>query len=162
MVDLIALILVLVVVLVVFLRKTSAGVGMFALLSGVLLDQLLSTWVLNLIPKQSGTLADYLPVIVHLLITFTPVLAVLIAVKVPHHNVVLSLFSSLVLGFLVVFFGLKIVAPLPEVAGAAKNSGLLTFLAPFENVILASSAGLALAEVILSHHGKSLPGKKRK
>jgi|GEM_PF-3248618 len=162
MVDLIALILVLLIVLVVFLHKTSAGVGIFALLSGVLLDQLLSTWALTLIPKQSGSLGDYLPVIVHLLITFTPVVAVLVAVKVPHHNVILSLLSSLVLGFLVVFFGLKIVSPLPLVANAAKNSGLLTFLEPFENIILASSAGLALAEVILSHHGKSLPSKRHK
>ena len=161
MVDLIALGIVLLVVLAVLLRKTSAGIGVMGLLAGVLLDQLLSTWLINLLPQQASSASQYVPVAVHLLVTFVPVVASLIAVRVSKHNVVLSLLTSLVLGFLVVFFGLKIVAPLPQVAEAAKNSGLLTFLNPYQNIILSGSAVLALVEMILSHRGKSSDYRKK-
>jgi hypothetical protein len=66
-----------------------------------------------------------------------------------------------VLGFLIFFFGLKIVAPLPMVATAAKNSGLLTFLSPYQNAILSGASVLALVEMIMSHRSKALHEKKK-
>lgn len=163
MVDLIALGVALLVVMAVFLRKTSAGVATLALLAGVLLDQLLSPWVISLLPKEATALStQYVPVVIHLLITFIPVVATLVAVKVSKHNAVLSLLCSLMLGFLIVFFGLKIVTPLPVVSVAAKNSGLLTFLNPYQNAILAAAAVLAILEMIMSHRSKNPRDKKHK
>lgn len=163
MVDLIALGIALIIVVAVFIRKTSAGVGILALLAGVLLDQLLSGWVIGLLPKQATDLSSqYVPVAVHLLVTFIPVGATLVAVKVRRHNAVLSLLSSLVLGFLVFLFGLKIIAPLPMVAKAARNSGLLTFLSPYQNLILSAAAILALIEMIASHRAKDSHDKHEK
>lgn len=162
MVDLVAFGLTLLVVAAVFIRKTSAGVGVLALLAGVMLDQLLSTWVLGAIPKNSPQADAYVAVVIHLLITFAPVVASIVAVKVAKHNPVLSLLTSLVLGFLVTSFGIKIVAPLPEISEAAKNSGLLHFLNPYQNAILAASALLAIVEMVVSHHSKQLNEKKSK
>lgn len=162
MVDLISLVVVLVIVLIVFLRKSSAGIALFGLLSGVLLDQLLSSWITQLVPAQSGSIQNYIPIIVHLLITFTPVVAILVAVKVPRHNPILSLLSSLALGLLAMYFGLKIVADLPVLAPYADNSGLFTFLDPFQNLILSASAVLALLEVIFSHNRRTPKYKRNK
>jgi len=162
MIDIIALAVVLLVVLAVMLRRTSAGVGVLALLAGVLLDQLLSGWLIGLLPHSIISTTAYVPVVVHLLVTFVSVAACLIAVKISRPNVVLSLLTSLVLGFLIVFFGLKIIAPLPVVANAAANSGLLTFLNPYQNLILSASAVLALMEMVLSHRSAGFAAKKKR
>jgi hypothetical protein len=87
--------------------------------------------------------------------------ASVIAVKVAKHNMVLSLLTSLVLGFLIIFFGLKIIEPLPLINEAAHNSGLLHFLSPYQNAILAGSATLAIVEMVVSHHAKGEDRKKR-
>jgi hypothetical protein len=160
MVDIIAFAIALLTVAAVMIRKTSAGVGILSLLAGVLLDQLLSEWAISLLPKSDAIAGDYTVVIVHLLLTFIPVVATIVAVRVKKHNAILSLLASLVLGFLITFFGLKIVASLPLVSEAAKNSGLLHFLDPYQNAILAGSAILALVEMILSHAGKDFKKKK--
>lgn len=161
MVDITALIIALLIAVVVTLRKTSAGVAVLALLAGVMLDQLLSAWVTGLLPRQATALsAQYIPVVVHLLITFIPTVASLVAVKVARHNLVLSVLTSLALGFLIFFFGLKIIAPLPFMKGAAKNSGLLTFLNPYQNLILSSAAILGIMDMILSHRSGSQFAKK--
>ena len=160
MVDIAALGVALLTVLAVMIRKTSAGVGILALLAGVMLDQLLSDWLISLLPKNDATAQDYTIVIVHLLLTFIPVVATIIAVRVKKHNKVLSLLASLMLGFLITFFGLKIVSVLPFVTEAAANSGLLHFLDPYQNAILAGSAILALVEMILSHASKEYKKKK--
>lgn len=162
MVDLAALVIALLVVVVVFLRKTSAGVAILALLAGVMLDQLIGSWVLGFLPSQNTINGQYVTVVVHLLITFIPVAATLVAVKVSHHNAVLSLLSSLMLGFLITYFGLQIIAPLPAVSSAAKNSGLLHFLEPYQNAILAGAAILALIEMVMSHRSKFSHDKKKK
>ncbi len=162
MVDLIALGLTLLIVVAVFVRKTSAGVAVLGLLAGVLLDQLLSAWVLGLLPHSELQKTPYIAVVVHLLITFAPVVASVIAVKVSRHNAVLSLITSLTLGFLVTFFGVQIVSSLPQVVVATNNSGLLHFLQPYQNAILAGSAVLAVVEMIASHHAKPEDKKKKK
>lgn len=161
MVDLAAFGTVFVVVLVVFVRKSSAGIAILSLLAGVLLDQLLASWIIGSIPAIDSAASQYIPIIIHLFIVFGPVVASLVALKVPKHSVVLSLLTSLILGFLVVSFGLKIIAPLPFVNEAAKNSGLLTFLDPYKNAILACSALLAVAEMIISHRTKFGDKKKK-
>lgn len=161
MVDLAALCIALLVVLIVFVRRTSPGVAIFALLAGVLLDQMLSDWVTGLLPAQTLLMASYVAVAVHLLITFLPVIVSLVAVKVTHRNSVLSLLTSLALGFLIVSFGLKIVAPLSFASYAANNSGLLTFLDPYLNLILTASAILALIEMISSHKITHKESKKK-
>lgn len=161
MVDIFALVLTLVIVVTVFLRKTSAGVAILGLLAGVLLDQLLSGWILSLLPPSALQKSEYVPVAVHLLITLIPVVAIIATAKVSKPNPVLSLLTSLALGFLVTFFVVKIVAPLPVVAELAKNSGLLHFLQPYQNAILGGGAILALAEMV-SSHGKKPEDKKKK
>ena len=162
MVDVAALVIVVLTVAAVMIRKTSAGVGIMSLLAGVMLDQLLGSWVLAMIPRSDALAGQYVTVVVHLILTFAPVVAALSAVKVRKHNQVLSLLASLTLGFLIIFFGLKIVAPLPEVAEAAKNSGLLHFLDPYQNTILAGSAVLGVAEMVLSSNKKSDEKDKKK
>lgn len=151
MVDLLTLVIALLVVLVVMLRKTSAGVAILALLAGVMLDQLLAEWLTGLLPSAPSGFKQYIPVIIHLLVTFAPVVVALIAVKVHRHNLILSVLASLLLGFLLVYFGVKIVEVLPAIERPAKNAGLLHFLQPFQNTILASSAVVALIEMVLSH-----------
>lgn len=161
MIDVITLGVVLLVVIAVFLRKTSAGVAVLSLLAGVMLDQLLGSWLIGLLPEQASSLSEYVPVVVHLLVTFTPVVASIVAVKVARHNMVLSVLTSLTLGFLIVFFGLKIVALLPFVSEAASNAGLLTFIAPYQNTVLAVSAVLAVIEMIMSHQSGIIDKKKK-
>jgi hypothetical protein len=159
MIDIITLGVTGLVVVAVFLRKTSAGVAILALLAGVLLDQLLS---INKLPAQASSFGDYAPAIVHLLITFTPVVASLVAVKVHKHNAVLSLLTSLVLGFLIVFFGVKLLIPLPGLKQFVNDGGLLQFLQPYQNVILTASAVLAVVEMVMSHREHKLDKKKKK
>lgn len=161
MVDLITLAVVLLIVLVVMLRKTSAGVAVLSLLAGVMLNQLLGNWLINLLPMPTTVNSEYLTVIIHILLTFTPVVSALVAVKVIRQHVLLSLIVSLTLGFLVVFFGLKIIEPLPFITSAANNSGLLTFLDPYQNIILSSSAILAIVEMIMSHHSSHRENKTK-
>lgn len=161
MVDLIALGLTLCVVLIVFVRKTSAGVAIFSLLAGVMLNQLLGAWVLDMLPSVDAKAAQYLSAAIHVLIVFTPALASIVAVKTSRYSAVLSLLASLTLGFLMVFFGIKIVAPLPELTYAAKNSGLLHFLDPYVNLIIAGSSALAIIEMTTSHRRKSEDKKKK-
>lgn len=161
MVDIAAFGIALLTVLAVMVRRTSAGVGILALLAGVMLDQLLSEWLIQLLPKNDALSQDYAAVIVHMLLTFIPVVATIIAVKVKKHSKVLSLLASLLLGFLITFFGLQILSVLPQVAEPAKNSGLLHFLEPYQNTILAGAAILALVEMILSHTVKEDKKKKK-
>lgn len=163
MVDVAALAIAVLIVLIVMIRKTSAGVGILSLLAGVMLDELLSEWLIAMLPSGEGALASqYVPVIIHLLLTFTPVVVVLVAVGVKKHNLILSLLASLVLGFLITYFGIKILAPLPEVNEAATSSGLLQFLEPYQNAILAGAAILALVETTLGHAGQFTGDKKKK
>jgi len=162
MVDIITLAVALLVALIVLVKKTSAGVGLLSLLAGVLLDQLLATWVLRQLPVVEGGLSTYVPVVVRLLLTFTPVVVSLVSVKVHRHNAVMSLITSLVLGFMLVYFGLKILAPLPGVSSAAANAGILVFLAPYQNAILSAGAVLAIAEMVISHKKQPLDDKKKK
>lgn len=162
MIDLVAFGVVLLVVVAIMIRKTSAGVAVLGLLAGVMLDQLLGSWLISLLPTEAAGLSEYVPVIIHLLVTFVPVGVSITAVKAAKHNPILSLLTSLVLGFLIVFFGLKIVAPLPVVNEAAKNSGLFHFLDPYQNLILSASAVVAIAEMVLSHRIKSDDKKKKK
>ncbi len=161
MVDIVALGVAVFVVAAVMIRRTSAGVGILTLFAGLMLDQLLSSWIIDLLPKQTTSLSEYIPIVVRLLITFTPMVITLVAVKVSKHNVILSILASLVLGFLVTYFGLKILAPFPQIALATKNSGLLTFLSPYQTVILASGTVLALVEMTLSYRS-SLSAEKNK
>lgn len=151
MVDLISPAVVLVIVLVVVLRRTSAGVAVLALLAGVLLDQLLSVWVINALPSQTSPMDVYLNVVVHLLLTFTAMVVAIVAVKANRQSIVIPLLTSLLLGFLVVFFGLQILAPIPVITTVASNSGLITFLSPYQNPILAASAILAVVSMVADH-----------
>lgn len=151
MVDLISPAIVLIIVLVVVLRRTSAGVAVIALLAGVLIDQLLSTWIINAIPNQSSSMDIYVNVVVHLLLTFTPMVVAITAVKANRKSVVVPLLTSLLLGFLVVYFGVQILAPIPQLTTEANNSGLITFLSPYQNPILAASAILAIVSMVADH-----------
>lgn len=162
MIDLIIAGVVLAVMVLVLVRRTSAGVAILGLLAGVLLDQLLADWILGFVPRDTPMYSQYIPVAVHLLVTFTPVFVALLAVKTPKKNPVLSLLTSLVLGFLMVFFGIQIVAAIPEVANESKNSGLFHFLDPYDNSILAAGAILAVVEMVASHRVKSPDKKKQK
>jgi len=151
MVDLVSPFIVLIIVLIVVIRRTSAGVGVIALLAGVLIDQLLSTWVLNAIPRQDPTMNIYVGVVVHLILTFTAMAVALAAVKANRQSIVIPILTSLLLGFLVVYFGLLILAPIPALTAEANNSGLITFLSPYQNLILAASAILAVVSMIVDH-----------
>lgn len=151
MVDLISPAIVLIIVLVVVLRRTSAGVAVIALLAGVLIDQLLSTWIINAIPNQSSSMDIYVNVVVHLLLTFTPMVVAITAVNANRKSVVVPLLTSLLLGFLVVYFGVQILAPIPQLTTEANNSGLITFLSPYQNPILAASAILAIVSMVADH-----------
>lgn len=155
MIDLVACGLTVLVILFVFLRKTSAGVAILALLAGVLLDQLLSSWIISFIPNQNDQTMLYLAAAVHLGLTFIPALVAVVAVRVGKHHIVPSLLASIALGFLITFFGTKIVLGLPIIPEEAKDSGLLIFLQPYQNAILAASALIAVFEMTLSYHKTS-------
>ncbi len=158
MIDLAACGLTALVIIGVFLRKTSAGVAILALLAGVMLDQLLSTWLIGFLPQNSA----YLEAAIHGAITFTPALVAIIAVKVGKHHIVPSLLASLALGFLITFFGTKIILDLPVVPEDIKTSGLLVFLQPYEKPILAASAVIAVVEMTLSYHKTSAHHRAKK
>lgn len=151
MIDLISPAVVFAIVLIVVLRRTSAGVAVIALLAGVLIDQLLSTWIINAIPNQSSSMDIYVNVVVHLLLTFTPMVVAITAVNANRKSVVVPLLTSLLLGFLVVYFGVQILAPIPQLTTEANNSGLITFLSPYQNPILAASAILAIVSMVADH-----------
>ncbi len=148
------------VTLVVFVKKTSAGVAILGLLAGVLLNQLLGTWVIGLLPSTSSSVRVYVPVVVQLVLTFLPMLVSLFAVKVHRSNPVLSLLTSIMLGILVVFFGVQILQPLSFVPASITTSGFLFFLDPYENAILAAAAVLAVLEMTLTHSVRKEPKKK--
>lgn len=162
MIDLAAVGITLLVIFGVMLRKTSAGVAILALLAGVLLDQLLSAWIIDFIPKQNEQTMLYATAAVHLVITFTPMLIALFAVRVGKHHIVPSLLASLALGFLITFFGTKIILPLPFITEDMKSSGLLVFLQPYQNAILAASAAIATLEMTLSYHKSRTHHKKNR
>ena len=163
MVDLIALAISILVVIIVMLRRTSAGMAIMAVLAGVMLDQLLAGWVFGLLPNAIFDKSKFIALIIHLIITFLPVVVVLISTKVFKHSKVISLLASLTLGFLIFFFGMKIFSQIPELNVYTKNSGLLHFLEPYQNLILASSAILALIEMSVSHKSSPIKaGKSRK
>ena len=151
MIDAITPLVVLLIVLAVLLRRTSAGVAVIALLAGVMLDQLLSAWIIAAIPAQSGAVQLYVEVVVHLLVTFAPMGVALGMVRTTRKSVVLSLLTSLLLGFLVVYFGLKILAPIPALTKQVNNAGLVTFLNPYQNYILSIAAILAIIAMALDH-----------
>lgn len=162
MIDLVACAITVLIILFVMIRKTSAGVAILALLAGVLLDQLLSTWVIGFIPAQNQQTSLYITAAVHMLITFTPAVISVIAVKVGKHHIVPSLLASIALGFLITFFATKIILPLPFVPEDAKASGLLVFLQPYEKEILAASAVIAVIEMTLSYHKTSAYHRAKK
>lgn len=151
MVDAFTPLIVLLIVLAVLMRRTSAGVAVIALLAGVMLDQLLSSWILSAIPAQESSAQLYIDVIVHLLLTFAPMAVALGMVRTTRKSVVLSLLTSLLLGFLVVYFGLKILAPIPALTDQINNAGLVTFLNPYHNYILSVAAILAIVAMALDH-----------
>lgn len=151
MIDLISPAVVLIIVLVVVLRRTSAGVAIIALLAGVLVDQLLSVWILNYFPNQQPPLDVYVSVVVHLLLTFTAMVVALVAVKANRQSIVIPLLASLLLGFLVVYFGIQILSLVPALAPYTDNSGLITFLNPYQNPIIAASAVLAVVSMVADH-----------
>lgn len=162
MVDIAFLILPLFITVVVIIRKTSAGVGLLALLAGVLLDQLLTEWIIDKLPVISSSADNFVPLIIRLLLSFAPMVASLVAVKVYRHNFVLSLLTSLVLGFLVVYFAFDIASNSEITAQFMDTSGLHRFLAPYHNMILAVGSLLAILEMISSHKTSSSHSKKKK
>ena len=162
MIDLVACATTVLVILFIFLRKTSAGVAILALLAGVLLDQLLGAWLIGFLSQQDPTQMLYIEAAIHFLITFTPCIISIIAVKVGKHHIVPSLLASIALGFLITFFGTKIILPLPIVPETAKASGLLIFLQPYQNAILAGSAVIAVLEMTLSYHKTSAHHRAKK
>ena len=160
MVDLVSPVIILLVVLAVILRQTSAGVAVLALLAGVMLDQLLGEWILGLIPAQSGDMQIYVTVVVHLLLTFAPMVVAITLVKATRKSITVSLLTSLLLGFLVVYFGVKIVEPIPYVTEEVRNAGLISFLDPYQNLILSSAAVLAIVAIVIDHR-KALKKKDK-
>lgn len=152
----------LLIAVVVMLRKTSAGVAVLGLLAGVMLDQLLTTWILNELPSSATSASEFFPLGIRIVVTLAPAIASLAAVKVHRHSTVLSLLTSLLLGFLVVYFVLQILSPIPGVAAATKQAGLLSFIRPYHNEILAVSAILAIIEMIASHRTGIAHSKKKK
>lgn len=162
MIDIAFLAVPLLIAAVVMIRKTSAGVAVLGLLAGAMLDQLLTAWILNELPSSATSMNEYIPLGIRVLVTLAPAIASLIAVKVHRHNAVLSLLTSLLLGFLAIYFVLQILAPIPEVADAAKKSGLLSFIRPYHNEILAISAILAIVEMVASHRTGIAHGKKKR
>lgn len=161
MLDVILLGVSLFAVFIVMIRKTSAGVAVLGLLAGVLLNQLLSDWIINQLPNNATSLNEYVPVVVRLIITFTPVIASIVAVKVYRHKPILSILTSLFLGFLVVYFGVDILSSIEVVEETAKKSGLLSFIRPYESEILAAGAILAVVEMVASHHHGNKHSKKK-
>jgi hypothetical protein len=162
MIDLAACGLTFLVILLVMLKKTSAGVAILALLAGVLLDQLLADWLIGFMPNQGESTMLYATATVHLILTFVPMLISIIAVKVGKHHIVPSLLASIALGFLITFFGTKLILPLPIVPEDAKTSGLLVFLQPYQNVILAASALIAVFEMTLSYNKSTAHHRSKK
>ncbi len=161
MIDFITLAVALLIILAVFLRKTSAGVAILALMAGVLLDQLLASWLIGLLPSQTVD-PIYLEAVVHLILTFVPMVASLIAVKINKQNTTLSLLSSVTLSVLVLFFGVKILNGLPVSTLGQRTSGFLEFILPYQNVLLAGAAILATVEMIFSHSDKKGFNSKKK
>lgn len=161
MVDLVAFGVIVLVSAAVLVRRASAGVALLTLLAGALLDQLLGEWLIGLLPQTVIAGSDYIPIAVHLVVTFAPVLVAIGVVKVGRQSVVLSLLTSLLLGFLMVVFGLKILAPVKVVSDLTYTSGLLSFVRPYDNAILAAGAVLAIIEMIVSHRTMSDTKKKK-
>lgn len=161
MIDLIALAAAVLIILIVHFRRTSAGVAIIALLAGVLLDQLLADWLINVLP--SGSIQPQsLSAAVHLLLTFLPMVVALVTVKTTRQNKALSIVASILLGILVLFFGAKVLDQMQLSLVGLKTSGLLDALHPYENIMLAVSAVVAIAEMITSHNtGKKSHKKKR-
>lgn len=162
MVDLAFLCVPLLVAAAVIVRKTSAGVAVLGLLAGVMLDQLLTTWILDELPASATSLSEFMPLAVRIIVTLVPAVASLAAVRVVRQNPILSLLTSLLLGFLATYFTLQILAAVPEIAQAAQQSGLLNFVKPYQNEILAASAVLAIIEMIASHRTGIAHSKKKK
>lgn len=162
MIDIAFLAIPLLITCVVMVKKTSAGVAVIGLLAGVMLDQMLTTWIIGELPVSATSMNQYIPLAVRILVTLAPSIASLAAVKVHRHNAVLALLTSLLLGFLVVYFVLQILAPIPEIAEATKKSGLLSFIRPYHNQILAASATLAIIEMIASHRTGVAYNKEKK
>lgn len=161
MIDIAFFVVVLLVIAAIFMRRTSAGVAILALLAGVLLDQLLSLWVLGILPMSSGEQRQYVAATVHLILILAPALVALVSVKVRKHNPVLALLASITLGFLVVFFTYKFIIILPAVPTGSQSSALLTFITPYQNYILASGAVLAVIEMSFGHKHATDEKKKK-
>jgi hypothetical protein len=164
MADLIALILVLVVVATVFFRKTSPGVATFALLAGVSLNQLIGKWILGYLPigSQASKENELIVACTHMVIIFTPAIVALLYAKVHKRNTVLSLLCSLTLGFLIFYFGIKSLTPVNGLINHTKNSGLIHFVGPYQNLIILISTILATADLIFGHKSKPSISKKKK
>lgn len=167
MIDIAFLAIPLLITVAVMVRKTSAGVAVLGLLAGVMLDQLLTSWILSELPSSATSVSEYIPLAIRTVVTVAPAVVSLVAVKVHRHSAVLAMLTSLLLGFLMVYFVLQILMPIPEIADATKKSGLLSFIRPYHNEILAASAILAVIEMVASHrtstsHSKSKKKSKKK
>lgn len=160
MIDITIIVAAAVVAAVVYVRKTSSGVALLALLAGVLLDQLLASWIISLVPS-SGVNAKTLSAIIHMVLILMPVVVAIVAAKSGHRDNIISLLTSLALGFLIVYFlqkGLVIQTLLPKAA----TSSLFVLVKPYQNLILAGSTLLALAEIMAGGRSKKSTGKKKK
>lgn len=155
MVDLITPLVILSIVLLVMLRHISAGIAIIALLAGVMLDQLVASSVISVLPKQETGIQLYVQVVVHLLITFAPMAVVLTVVKANKKTIVISLLSSLLLGFLVVYFALGVLEPIPALTAEIRKSGLFSFVRPYQVTIIAVAAILALVALVVDHKNPS-------
>ncbi len=162
MADLIALIVALLAATLVMIKKASPGMAIVAVFAGVALEQLLGKWVLGLLPSGVTAASPYLQVAIQSVLTFTPVVVVLIASKVRRRSAILALLTSLLLGFLVFIFGLEIADLIPSLNVHTKNSGLLHFLDPYREFILAASAILALVEISIGQRKLEAKEKKSK
>lgn len=151
MVDVITPLVILLIVLLVMLRHISVGIAVIALLAGVMLDQLIAGSIISALPKQESELQLYVQVVVHLLISFAPMAVVLTVVKANKKTVVMSLLTSMLLGFLVVYFALAILEPIPILKNEIRNSGLFSFVRPYQITIITVSAVLALVALVVDH-----------
>lgn len=162
MIDIIFLVTPLVVTATIVVRRTSAGVAVLALLAGVMLDQLLATWIVSELPNSPASFGEYIPLSVRVAVTLVPALVSMLAVRVVRQNIVLSLLTSLLLGFLGAYYTLQILASIASIAQATHQAGLLNFVKPYQNEILAASAVLAIVEMVASHRSGIAHNKRSK
>lgn len=153
MIDLITPLVILAIVVLVLARKMSASIAILALLAGVKLSQLISGSIIASLPNISEDLQPFIVAIVSLLLTYGPLAIVLVMVKANKKMFVMSLLTSMLLGFMVVYFALPILEPLPILGVEIKKSGLFSFIRPYQTYIILAASMLALTEIIIDHRG---------